>query len=497
MDWLFEFLQSFPGQMLTILAILDLPLALIFIVWVLMTKSNATSAVAWCLVIIFLPYLGAILFWFFGYQHVQRRLRRKKLHRLRYQDAPNPQGYEESEKIEKPEPPVSLQGLPLAESLAKLAIRFGAYSVTRGNQIDFYDDGPPCFEAMFEAIKNARHHIHMEFFIFRKDFLGKRMIDALTAKARQGVEVRLLYDAMGSVSLPYRFLKPLHKAGGKSSVFLPLNPFRRRLQVNMRNHRKVMVIDGEIGFIGGLNVGREYLGEDPTLGYWRDTHLRIQGPAVCDLQRVFCEDWDFAADEYLADDSANQYFHVKHVGGPYAVQVIDSGPDQDTKSIREVLFAAILKARRRIWIATPYFVPDDALLDALRLAAHSGVDVRILGQSKPDRWVPWLAARYYFEATLRAGVRVLLYKKGMMHSKVLIIDDDLGTVGSANFDNRSFFLNFEANCLIYSERAVARLEESFLRDFADSVELQLEQFARRSFPERLLENACRLLSPVL
>jgi cardiolipin synthase len=325
------------------------------------------------------------------------------------------------------------------------------------------------------------------------------LLDLLAAKARAGVEVRMLYDALGSLRLPTRLLRPLHQAGGATQPFLPLSLLRRRFQVNLRNHRKILVVDGAIAFTGGLNVGDEYLGRDRSIGFWRDTHIRLRGPAVCDLQRVFCEDWDFAADEHLSDqDGADgRYFRAKSAGGPYAVQVIDSGPDDDLKAIREVTFAGIVKARRRLWIATPYFVPDKGLHDALRLAAHSGVDVRLLGQLYPDRWIPYYAARYWWTDMLEAGVRVYQYAKGMMHAKVMLIDDDLVSVGSANLDNRSMYLNFEANCLIYSHDAAARIEASFLRDFDESILLDREVYAARPFAGRLLENACRLASPIL
>jgi len=469
--------------------------------WVLMTKADTTSAVAWSLLVIFVPFVGAFLFILFGYQHVHRPLRRKRQHKQEFELPPLPADYAQTYHAELAlhEPRRNLATLSMKESLARLAAGFGASSVTTGNHIDFYDDGVPVFDVLFEAIENARHHIHIETFIFQRDELGLRVLDALTHKARQGVEVRLLYDAMGSYRLSQRFLRPLHAAGGKTSVFLPINPIRRRFQINMRNHRKITVVDGSVGFIGGLNIGDEYLGKNAKFGYWRDTHLRLRGPAVCDLQRVFCEDWDFAADERLSDSEGSDglYFRAKSAGGPYAVQVLDSGPDEDWRTIREVTFAAILKAKERVWIATPYFVPDVGLLDALRIAVYSGVDVRLVCQLFPDKWVPQYAARYYWADVLRAGVQVYQYAKGMMHAKVMLIDDEIASVGTANLDNRSMHLNFEVNCLIYTADAVRRLEASFHRDFADSVQLDYRVYANRPFAGRLLENACRLLSPIL
>ena len=228
------------------------------------------------------------------------------------------------------------------ENMGRLAGRFGAFPVTPGNQVDVYHHGGPAFDAMFSAIEAAHHHVHLEFFIVQPDSVGRQMLELLTKKARQGVEIRLLYDAMGSHRLPRKLLRPLLGAGGKTSVFLPINLLRRRVQINMRNHRKLMIVDGQIGFIGGLNIGDEYLGNVKRFGYLRDTHLRIQGPAVGGLQRVFIEDWDFAATEEL---KGIRYYPKPAVGGPHTVQIVHSGPDQELNSIREVYFAAISRAR--------------------------------------------------------------------------------------------------------------------------------------------------------
>src|SRR5262249_29725851 len=222
--------------------------------------------------------------------------------------------------------------------------------------------------------------------------------------------------------------------------------------------------------------------------------LGVGGAAVTDVQRVFAEDWDFAAGERLTDA---RYFTPSPGEGPYLAQVIDSGPDREMKGIRELYFAAILKARRRVWIASPYFVPDAGLRDALRLAGYLGVDVRFLGQFRPDKWIPYFAGRYYWGEMLAAGVKVYQYTRGMMHSKVVLVDGEWASVGTANLDNRSLHLNFEVNCLLYSPPAVAELEEAFLRDLSTAIRLERGVYARRPFAGRLLENACRLLSPAL
>lgn len=492
------FWNDVPNWVVVLVAIIDVLLVAAAIVWVLMSKADATSAVAWCLVIFFLHFIGVTLFLLFGYQHVRRRLNRKRRHRARYQTPPFPEEYAAQKRTD-----LTIRADvedDLGTSIAALAQKLGASAVTEGNEVEFYHDGPSAFDAMFAAIRTARSHIHLQFFIVEVDELGRRLIRELADKAKEGVEVRLLYDAIGSYTLSSSFLRPLHEAGGRATAFLPLSILRRRFQINLRNHRKIVVVDGETGFIGGLNVGDEYLGKVKRFGPWRDSHLRIRGPAVDDLQRVFGEDWDFAADERIFDNDPKKYFKgapSRGGRGGHALQIIDSGPDQDYRAIREVLVAAIMRARRRVWFSTPYFVPDFGILDALRLAAITGRDVRMLFQYKPDHIMPYYAGRYYIPDILTAGVRVYQYAVGTMHAKMMVVDDDFASVGSANIDNRSMFLNFEANCFLYSDAAVRELETQFESDFAKSIPLDIGEFARRPFLSRLAENACRLFSPVL
>lgn len=463
------------------LALLDLALAAATVVWVLTIKREPTSALAWCLLVVFLPIIGSLLFVLLGYQSIHVPLRRKRRHASEYRGRPP-----------APEGPDADGGY---EGLAALARRLGAAPLTGGNTVTLYHDGAPAYQAMLDAIAAARHHIHMEFFITRGDDSGVRFMTALAERARTGVEVRFLYDAVGSWRLHHRALNILTQAGGKAYPFLTLmNPLRRRIQINLRNHRKVLVVDGCIGFTGGLNIGDEYLGRDPFFGPWRDTFMCVEGPAVWGLQRVFTEDWDFSAEESLATDA---YFPESPPRGNANVQVAWSGPDQDDKTIREVYFAAIMRARRRVWLATPYFVPDSALFDALCLAARLGRDVRILSPFRPDKWLPHLAGRYQFFELLRAGGKVYQYTAGFLHAKVLIVDDVWSSVGSPNFDNRSLHLNFEVTCLIESETVTRELEAQFLRDFAVSIRLDAGTYIHRPFVAKMSENACRLLSPVL
>ncbi len=446
-------------------------------------KREPMSAIAWSLTVLLLPFFGPFLFFVFGYQTVHRRLMQRRLSGRAY-------------KRFTSRPDGTPARVPRRWAvLARLGHHGEGFPVTGGNAVTFYHEGEKAFDAMLEAIRSAEDHVHVQFFIFRSDELGGRFIDALRDCARRKVKVRLLLDSVGSYNLPSRLLRTLEREGGQVASFLPIaNPFR----VNLRNHRKVLVVDGKSGFTGGLNVGNEYLGKHPKFGYWRDTHLRIDGPAVEGMQHSFLEDWYFTTNDAV---KGGEYYPWQNgsskAPGTTLAQVVASGPDADYKAIRETYVAAILRAHKRVWIASPYFVPDAGLRDALLLAARSGVDVRFLGLFRPDKWLPFLAGRYYWTDMLAAGVKVYQYSRGMMHSKFVLVDGQWASVGSANTDNRSLLLNFELNCQFFDSAVVRELEEAYLKDLEWSVRLDPELYATRPLIGRLAENACRLFSPVL
>ncbi len=466
-------------------ALLNFVLVSLTLLSILTIKKNSASAVAWCMSVFLMPIGGTALYWLFGYQSVYRPLERKRKHA---------ESYRRRKSGANELAPIGPERTGSGAELAALSARLGASPMVEGNNVELYTEGQATFDAMLTAIRHAKSHIHLEFFIFRMDGIGGQFIEALIERARAGVQVRFLYDAIGSWSLHRSSLRPLLEAGGQVVPFLSINPLRRRIQINLRNHRKILVVDGKIAFTGGFNIGDEYIGKNAFFGPWRDTFLRLTGPAVRYVQRVFTEDWSFASQEELTDAS---YFPNAVSQGNVAAQIAWSGPDQDFKSIREIYFAAIVKAVQRVWIATPYFVPDESLFDALCLAARSGRDVRLLCPFRPDKWVPYLAARYYWADALTAGVKIYQYTPGFMHSKVLLIDDNWSSVGSANFDNRSLHLNFEMTCMMESSEIVSHLEAAFLHDLESSIRIDATQFGRRGFVSELAENGCRLLSPVL
>jgi cardiolipin synthase len=453
---------------------------------ILSVKKESISAVAWCLTVFFWPVFGLIFYWMFGYQSVQRPLKRRKQHAKAFEQ----RAATNAEVANFPPGDPANQW----EDLTNLARKLGASPMIDGNRVEFYYEGRSAFDAMLKAIRAAQHHVHVQFFIFRCDESGRQFMDAMVERARAGIKVRFLYDAVGCLALKSSMLRALKEAGGLAAPFMSLLAPFKRLRINLRNHRKVVIVDGRIGFTGGFNIGDEYLGKSRFFGHWRDTHVRLEGPAVRWVQRVFGEDWSFTADEELA---GRDYFPTSTPVGDVRVQVAWSGPDQQIKTIREVLFAAIMKAKHRIWVASPYFVPDAGLLDALCLAARSGRDVRLILPFRPDKWVPFLAGRYYWNDALAAGVRIYQYTQGFMHAKMVVADDRWASVGSANFDNRSLYLNFEMNCLFESQAVVAELEQAMLRDMSVSIRVDPVEYDKRPFVSKLAENTCRLMSPVL
>lgn len=463
-----------------LLALVDLLAVSITIPFVLTIKREPTSAIAWCLLVFFLPVVGILLFIFFGYQFINRPLKRKKKHA---------EGYRSKQGPVVADPGADFEGL------AALAEKLGASPLAGGNRVTLYHDGAAAYDAMIEAVGHARHHVHLEFYIARGDESGERFMTALAAKARAGVAVRFLYDAVGSWRLRSAVLRLLTDAGGRAVPFLArMNPLRRKLQINLRNHRKILVVDGRVGFTGGMNIGDEYLGKNPRFGHWRDTFLRVEGPAAAGLQRVFGEDWDFTAGEEF---DGPDFYPALAPAGADAVQIAWSGPDQETKAIREVYFAAVMRARARVWIATPYFVPDAPLADALALAARSGRDVRLVVPFRPDLWITLMASRFLWQHLLAAGVRIFQYTPGFLHAKLVTVDGEWASVGSVNFDNRSLHLNFEVTALLHSKRLAAEVEEALRRDMSQCIELNTATFHNRPLIAKVAENAARLASPIL
>jgi cardiolipin synthase len=454
---------------------------------VILRTRQPLAAVAWILGIILMPGIGSLLYLATGTTRVQRKARRKKQAR----EALEPQlpGLQEFEVLPPPDASENIR-----TELMALACRIAETRPTWGNAVEVITDTNRAYGLQEQAIRDARDHIHLEYYIFQPDETGRRFRDLLIAKAREGVRVRFLYDAVGSLRLGRRFLNPMWDVGIHAAPFLPVNPLRRRWVINLRNHRKILVVDGAVGFTGGVNVGNEYIGRKSQFGYWRDTHMLLRGASVLQLQQVFAQDWFFATDEELV---APQLYPSITAAGDQTVQVLASGPDLPVEVCHELFFAAIATASRRVLIESCYFVPPDTINVALQAAAHRGVDVRIILPARSAHLSALLAAQSYYQELLASGVHIFEYTGGLMHSKVISIDGEWSYVGSANLDNRSLRLNFEVGAVFYGPRMATQLEEMFQVDLSRSKPLDLNHWSERPILRRLAENSCRLLSPVL
>ena len=373
----------------------------------------------------------------------------------------------------------------------------GEAVLTDNNDIRVYTDGKEKFRAIIEEMKQAKRYIHMQYYIIRNDELWQEVEKVLIQKAREGVAVRVLFDSMGCRTMKNRDWERLEKEGIQVAEFFPALLGQLQLRVNYRNHRKIVVIDGRVGFVGGFNVGREYLGRDKKFGYWRDTHLCIEGAAVTSLAVRFVLDWNYAAKENLfLEDSLFEIPQYTR-NGRDPVQIISSGPDSKTKMIHDNYLRLIHRAQDHVYIQTPYFIPDDSILDALKIAAKSGVDVRIMIPCKPDHPFVYWATYSYIGEMVAAGAKCYVYNNGFLHAKTLSIDGMVACVGTANMDFRSFGLNFEVNAVIYSERTVQRLERAFENDMTLCTQVTRKVYDERGLVIKAKEQFSRLLSPLL
>ncbi len=381
------------------------------------------------------------------------------------------------------------------KDLIKMNLFYYGFSYTQNNEIEIYTDGERKFQELFNSIENAKDHIHMEYYIIRNDDLGNKLLNILSKKAKEGVEVRLLYDSVGGRQISKDKIEKLKSSGVKVAVFFASTIPFVNFKINYRNHRKIVVIDGTVGFVGGFNVGNEYMGLNNKIGYWRDTHLKISGDAVIDLQTRFFLDWSHASKQELM--FLPKYFPDNRMQGKVGIQIISSGPDKSDEVIKSNYVKMINSAKKSILIQTPYFVADASVFEAIKIAAASGVDVRIMIPCKPDHPFVYWATYWYCGGLLKYGVKVYIYEYGFLHAKTLVIDGTVASVGTANFDVRSFKLNFECNAIIYDTKTSKMLYDIFMEDLNYSMELTRELYLERGILIRFKESVCRLLAPLL
>ena len=389
---------------------------------------------------------------------------------------------------------------PILEEYADLAVynlETGGAVYTRGNDIQIFTDGVEKFADLRQEIKKAKKYIHLQYYIIRNDSVFGEIRKLLMEKAQDGVEVRILFDAMGCRMMPPWVIREMKNAGVKVAVFFPAVLKWFQVRVNYRNHRKIVVIDGRVGYVGGFNIGEEYISRNQKFGYWRDTHLKLWGPSVIGLQMRFALDWNFAAKENLFRQI--RYFEDMPSGreADKGIQIIASGPDSSSQEIRDNYLRLMHKAKHHIYIQTPYFIPDESILSALTIAARSGVDVRLMIPCKPDHpFVYWATYSYVWDL-LEAGARCYTYENGFLHAKMVTADGLVACCGTANMDIRSFQLNFEVNAVIYDRETTRELEQAFLEDMKQSREITKDIYNQRTLKVRMKEQISRLLSPLL
>lgn len=461
-----------------------------FIPHLLLLKKRPAATLAWLWAILFIPLLGAAVFFLFGTDRLKRlRLKRRNIFSARVSRQQIPDGATD------PATEVLLQSLSQRDQhFLQLLSRINQLPASSAESIRILSNAKEFYPALAQRIREAVHHVHIEFYIWQDDVTGTRFFQLLIEAARRGVVVRLLLDGVGTRGLPKKLLAEFTAAGGSFSWFQSLDPMRLRFFMNLRNHRKLQIIDGTIAFVGGMNIGVEQEERDAELGAWRDVQVEVTGSVASALQEVFVDDWFFATGEKI---NAPAYFPDAPNRPRLPVHIVLGGPDRPNEPICKTLVSLLNAASDRVWIATGYFVPDDIVLTALELAASRGVDVRLLISARSDHPGLVSVGRSYYHELLTAGVRLFEYSVGIHHAKIVVADARWAMIGSANLDYRSMRLNFELNLLFHSPDHNTELADLLERDFKLSREIEPGMFARRPFRQKFAEAALRPLSPML
>ncbi len=450
---------------------------------VLSENRNPVKSLAWITVLLMVPVFGVILYIFFGRslkntRMITRRNRRKLRKRESFKG-------------------VDTKKLPFSKSnllQIKMANTLNGSIYYPGNRVEIFTTGREKFDNLIHDLETAHQYIHLEYYIFTDDTIGNTIADILIRKARDGVKVRVIYDHIGSLNTKNRFFKRMKEAG------IEINPFFRvtfpvfATRINWRNHRKIAIIDGEIGYIGGMNIADRYI-SGVSYGKWRDTHIKITGPAVGGLQYSFAVDWSFMGQGLLEEKANCRISHLPHFSA--GIQMMTSGPTSQWSNIAMVMMKAIANAKRCVFIQTPYFLPTESILRNLQTAALSKVDVRIMIPAQSDSTLLTYATFSYIKECLAAGIKVYLYEAGMLHAKTIVVDDEFVSVGSANIDFRSFEHNFESNVFIYSREVNRQMRDIFLEDINDCARLNAAEWNKRPKSQKIKESIFRLLSPIL
>ena len=473
----------FESVFSTIVSLLFLLAVVIAIAIIVMDNRNPYKTLAWMLVLVFLPVVGLVLYYFFGQDTRKERLISKKgfkrLTRYPMMEFQMQESFKVSEEKQ--------------HQLIRFFQRDNLALPFEGNSIKVFQDGYSMLQGLLAAIKSAQHHIHVEFYIFEDDAVGRLVKDALMDKAREGVEVRVLYDDVGCWKVPFLFFDEMREAGVEVRGFLKVRFPRFTSKANYRNHRKLVIVDGRIGFVGGMNLAKRYL-KGVSWGIWKDIMMQVEGKAVYGFQTTFLTDW-YATDHSLITSSS--YFPKMDDKGSSLMQVVTSDPVGEWKDIMQGLLIAIVSAQKYCYIQTPYLLPTEPILLALKTAVAAGVDVRIMIPEKSDtKWVHW-GTMSYLQELMKAGMKIYMYRKGFLHSKLFVCDDCLSSVGSTNMDFRSFEHNFEVNAFMYDKTSALMMKEIFLSDQKDAKLLHLKEWRMRPWSQKMKESVIRLFAPLL
>lgn len=487
-----EFWEATRG-LLDYALLINIALAILLVFF---ERRHPTVTLTWILALVFMPVVGFVLYIFLG-----QDLRKQKVFYLKESEEMDYFPLIESQKhfLQCAYPPFDDPELDYYYDMIMLNMNSNQSMFTRDNKLELYYEGESLFEDLYSSLQGAQVFIHMQTYIINNDKLGRELIRILTEKAREGVEVKLLYDGMGCLRLPWRFFDPLIEAGGSIAEFFPpLLPYIN-VRINYRNHRKICVIDGQEAWVGGFNIGDEYHGYTRSFGFWRDTHTRIRGSAVGALEFRFLLDWRFASgdDHIMEPEHMLRYSYLEEGQGQAGIQIVTSGPDSSWPSIKHAYLKMITLATEKIYLSTPYLIPDSSFVEALKIAALSGIDTRVIIPGVSDHALVHWASLYYVGELLEAGVRCYIYERGFIHSKTMVSDGYVSSVGTANLDIRSFKLNFEVNAFIYDWDVARSMEQAFMRDLEDSREITLVEYENRSVGARIRENFSRLFSPLL
>lgn len=476
-------------NMLEIIIIINILIALAII---FLDRKDTSATLAWIMLLLFIPVLGIIFYIIFS-----QNISRQKIFKLydNEKQMMTSSLKKQREDITNGTFPFENKTAEYWKDLIKLNQACGSAYYTQDNHIELITDGKEKMKALFDDIEKAEKYVNIQYFIVKKDIMGDALLKLLIRKAQEGVEIRLLVDALGSRSINKELVEELVKSGGMYAEFFPTKFKLFNTKLNYRNHRKLVIIDNDLGYIGGFNIAREYVGMKKKFGYWRDTHVRIRGNSVFDLNARFLLDWRSATDEDV--NLSEVFFELDGEYGNTGVQIVSSGPDNINEEIKHGFLKMITSAEKNIYIQTPYFVPDEVILESLKMAVQSGVDVNVMIPCMPDHMFVYWATYSYVAELMDVGANIYIYDNGFLHAKVLAVDDEICSIGSTNFDRRSFRLNFEANAFIYDREFTGQVVDSFKEDIQKSHRLTPELYKERGAWIKIKEVFSRILSDIL